>query len=88
MDHDTVEPKEREVVVEWTNEWIEQGLERGRREGRDLVLRLLRRRLGAIPADLVEQFDRLDDARIFALGEALLDFTGPADAQRWLETSR
>jgi len=47
--------------MQWTNEWIEEGVEKGfsradkrsRHEAaRDLVLRQLRRRLGAIPANL------------------------------------
>jgi predicted transposase YdaD len=85
----TVEPKVREVVMQLTNEWIEEGvqkgLRRGRQEGRrDLILRQLRRRVGAIPAKLARQVDRLDDAAMIALGDALLDFTSPADAQRWL----
>jgi hypothetical protein len=80
----TVEPKEREVVMQLTNEWIEQGRQEGRQEGRGLVLRLLRRRLGAVPVKLARQVDRLDDAEIIALGDAVLDFTSPADAQRWL----
>lgn len=78
--------------MEMTNEWIEEGvlkgLEKGRREGRDLVLRQLRRKLGAIPAKLAKQLDRLDDAAIFALGDALFDFSTPADAQKWLAKRR
>ena len=70
--------------MELTNEWIEQGVQKGLQEGRDLVLRQLRRRVGAIPAKLTRQIDRLNDAEIIALGDALLDFTSPADAQRWL----
>jgi predicted transposase YdaD len=93
---ESVEPKEREVVMQLTNEWIEQGVQRGLQQGRqegrqegrqaarDLVLRQLRRRLGAIPAKLAWSVERLDDADMFALGDALLDFTRPADAQRWL----
>jgi predicted transposase YdaD len=89
----TVEPKVREVVMQLTNEWIEEGvqkgllrgLQEGRQEGRrDLILRQLRRRVDAIPAKLARQIDRLDDAAMISLGDALLDFTSPADAQRWL----
>jgi hypothetical protein len=40
--------------------------------------------LGRFPAKLAKEVDRLDDTAMFALGDALLDFTGPADAQRWL----
>jgi predicted transposase YdaD len=86
---ESVAPKERKVVMQLTNEWIEQGvkegLKRGRQEGaRDLVLRQLRRRLGDLPAKLARDVNRLGDADVLALGDALLDFTEPADAQRWL----
>jgi predicted transposase YdaD len=92
----SVEPKQREVVMQLTNEWIERGRREGRKEGReqgrtegrkyarDLVRRLIRRKLGAMPTRLARQVDRLDDAGIFALGDALLKFTSPADAEQWL----
>jgi predicted transposase YdaD len=90
---ESVGPKEREIVMQLTNEWIEkgreeglqQGLQRGREQGqRDLVLRLLRRQIGTIPAKMTRQVDRLNDADMMALSDALFDFTRPADAQRWL----
>jgi flagellar biosynthesis/type III secretory pathway protein FliH len=81
--------------MQLTNEWIEQdkkGLQQGRQEGRrqgrqearELVLRQLRRRLGGLTPNLAKEVNRLEDAAMFGLGDALLDFTGPADAQRWL----
>jgi hypothetical protein len=74
--------------MQLTNEWIEQGRKEGRQEGRkyarDLVRRQLPLKLGAMPAKLARQVDRLDDAGIFALGDALLKFTSPADAEQWL----
>ncbi len=86
---EAVAPKERKVVMQLTNEWIEQGVKQGRQEGRqeasrDLILRLLRRRLGDLPAKLTREINRLDDAELLALGDALLDFTEAADAGRWL----
>jgi hypothetical protein len=81
---ESVEPKEREVVMQLTNEWIEKGREEGRQDARGLVLRQLRRRVGAVPTKLARQVDRLNDADMIALGDALLDFTSPADAKRWL----
>jgi len=48
-----------------------------------LVLRLLQRRVGALPAKLARQFDRLDNADIAALGDALHDFENLGDAQQW-----
>jgi hypothetical protein len=49
-----------------------------------LVLRLLQRRIGLIPATLTEQIQDLPLERIEALGEALLDFTALADLENWL----
>ncbi len=85
----TVAPKERKVVMQLTNEWIEQGVQKGLHQGRqegarDLVIRLLKRRFGNLPAKLAKEVNRLDDATMFELGDALFDFEEPADAQRWL----
>ncbi len=90
---ESVKPKERKVVVELPNEWIDKGVEmalaqgllKGRQEGaREMIVRQLRRRLGSLPVKLARHVERLDDAAMFALGDALLDFTGLADAQQWL----
>ncbi len=86
---ESVKPKEQKVVMELPNEWIDKGVEigpqQGRQEGtRDLIVRQLRRRLGSVPVKLARQVEQLDDAAMFALGDALLDFAGLADAQRWL----
>ena len=75
--------------MEWTNEWIEQGVKQGVKQGRqqgqrDIIRRLLQRRVGVLPTKLARQFDRLDDANIIALGDALLDFENLVDAQQWL----
>jgi flagellar biosynthesis/type III secretory pathway protein FliH len=64
---------------------FERGLQEGRQEGQyALILRLLTRRVGEIPADLAAQIEALPLARLEALGEALLDFTGLSDLQAWL----
>ena len=62
----------------------------GREEGRHgealaLILRLLRRRLGTLPAGAEERIAALSVPRIEALGEALLDFARPADLLDWLD---
>ena len=82
----------REKVIELTNPFIELGISRGRRrglkEGREreieLVLRLLRRRLGSVTAPQEKGLRMLTLSRIEALGEALLEFSSPADLDRWL----
>jgi hypothetical protein len=77
-----------ERVKEWTEQWKQQGLEQGLAAGRKreagLVLRLLQRRIGLIPAALTEQIQDLPLERIEALGEALLDFAALADLENWL----
>jgi hypothetical protein len=68
---------------------IEQGIEQGRQvEGVSLILRQLTRRIGAIPANLVEQISQLPIETLENLGEALLDFENEADLVNWLEQYR
>ncbi|AVP88639.1 DUF4351 domain-containing protein [Synechocystis sp. PCC 6803] len=50
-----------------------------------LVLRLLNRRLGGLPAVQVQQVQKLSIAELEDLGEALLDFTETADLEVYLE---
>jgi predicted transposase YdaD len=68
---------------------LEEGRQEGRQEGREdgekmLVLRLLQRRLGSIPADLEAQVLGLSLFQVEALGEALLDFSALTDLSAWL----
>ena len=68
---------------------MEQGIEQGRQvEGVSLILRLLTRRIGAIPANLVEQIRQLPIETLENLGEALLDFQNEGDLVNWLEQDR
>ena len=68
---------------------IEQGIEQGRQvEGVCLILRQLTRRIGAIPANLVEQIRQFPIETLENLGEALLDFQQEADLVNWLEQDR
>jgi predicted transposase YdaD len=61
---------------------VEQiGIEKGKRS---LIMRQLTHRIGEVPADLAAQIEALPLARLEALGEALLDFTGLPDLQAWL----
>ncbi|UJB73332.1 Rpn family recombination-promoting nuclease/putative transposase (plasmid) [Acaryochloris sp. 'Moss Beach'] len=53
-----------------------------------LVLRLLNRRIGDIAPELQSQIQSLSLDQLEALGEALLDFTEPADLVNWLEKNR
>jgi len=87
----------REKVIQLTNPFIELGITRGRRQGRkegrkegrqqgeiELVLRLLKRRLGSVTASQEKALRVLSLSRVGALGEALLEFSSGADLDRWL----
>ena len=53
-------------------------------EGRALVLKLLTRRIGAIPPEVRAQVEALSLEQLEALGEALLDFSSLDDLSVWL----
>jgi predicted transposase YdaD len=64
----------------------EEGRKQGRVEGAlSFVLRQLKRRLGAIPDELLSQIQVLPLAQIEALAEALLDFATVADLEGWFQ---
>nr|WP_230966671.1 DUF4351 domain-containing protein [Nostoc commune] len=63
----------------------EEGRQEGRQEGeKNLVLRLLNRRIGEIDALLIERITGLSIEQLENLGEALLDFSRIADLEAWL----
>jgi hypothetical protein len=78
-----------EIVTSWEREGIKKGRQEGRQEGRregtvQLVLKQLRRRVGAVSEDQEARVRRLPTERLDALGEALLDFQGVDDLDGWL----
>ena len=71
----------------------EEGRQEGRREGKqegkqegekNLILRLLHRRIGEIDSLLIERIIELSIEQLENLGEALLDFSSVADLEAWL----
>jgi hypothetical protein len=71
--------------MRFPNTWRDQGRAEGRAEGQaNLVQRQLRRRLGALPADLRKQIKSLPSDDMEALAEALLDFQSVKDLRQWL----
>ncbi len=63
----------------------QQGREEGIEQGeRSLVLRQLTRRIGELPESVTQQVNTLSIQSLEALGEALLDFRGMDDLERWL----
>ncbi|PDW02723.1 DUF4351 domain-containing protein [Candidatus Viridilinea mediisalina] len=67
----------------------EEGRAEGREEGRaeilqEVVLRLLKRRCGSLPATLQHQVIQLDSAQLLALSEAVLELNSLDDLHGWL----
>jgi Domain of unknown function (DUF4351) len=84
----TFSKPEQESVMQITTSWMEQGIERGIEQGltreKELVLRLIRRKLGQITPELEMQIKALDIDKVESLGEALLDFSTVDDLKAWL----
>ena len=84
----TFSKPEQETVMQITTSWMEQGIEQGLERGltreKELVLRLIRRKLGQITSELEVQIKALDIDKVEFLGEALLDFSTVDDLKAWL----
>lgn len=77
---------EEEQVMEIVTSWMEKGIEQGINRETNLVIRMLKHRVGDIPNDLESRVRSLDIDTIEALGVALLDFTTEADLVSWLDS--
>jgi hypothetical protein len=53
-------------------------------EALSLVMRQLRRKLGTVPPAIQLKIQSLPLTQVEDLGEALLDFSSPADLETWL----
>jgi Domain of unknown function (DUF4351) len=63
----------------------EQAIQEGNKQGEQrLVICLLNRRIGEIDTSLIELIQDLSIEQLENLGEALLDFSGVADLETWL----
>ncbi len=86
------------IKAEGFQQGIEQGMAQGIAQGersgvehricyrRSLLLRLLNRRLGVVPPELIAQIDTLPLHKLEDLGEALLDFREEADLSSWFQS--
>ncbi|HLO86440.1 MAG TPA: DUF4351 domain-containing protein [Nostocaceae cyanobacterium] len=86
------EADDRELVMRLAPLY-QQDREQARQEGlqqgeQQLIIRLLNRRFGEIEPSLIAQIQRLSIVQLEALGEALLDFSGVADLEAWLEQNQ
>ena len=84
---------ERTTMLELTTSWKEEGLQEGLQEGWQkgrqeeslrLVLRLLPRRCGPLPAEAEARLRELSVEQLETLAEALLDFRSLTDLTDWL----
>jgi len=80
----------QDVFAEGRVEGRVEGRAEGHTEGQQqeaatLVLRQLRRRLGAAPAETESRIRALPVTELEALGEALLDWHTPAELMAWLQ---
>lgn len=82
-----------QAYLEWEQQTEQRGVERGRQEGmergieqgeRSLILRLLTRKIGELPAPVKLRIEALTIPELEALGEALLGFSSLADLEVWL----
>jgi hypothetical protein len=84
----TFRVEEQEDVMQITTSWMQQGLEQGLEQGaereKDLIVRLLKRKIGPIDANLEAEIKALDLELMEALGEALLDFLTVENLRDWL----
>jgi predicted transposase/invertase (TIGR01784 family) len=73
------------ILREGRAEGLQQGLIQGRTvEGRELVLKLLTRKLGSLSPEVTTKVSALSLEQLESLGEALLDFTSVSDLESWL----
>jgi predicted transposase/invertase (TIGR01784 family) len=81
--------EETRVYRDARAEGEESGVRKGREEGaleeaQALILRLLTRRIGEMTPEMRSGIQVLSLPQLESLGEALLDFSGPADLVNWL----
>jgi hypothetical protein len=83
-------PEEEDLIMQLSPLFIEtiQAAEQQAKieEVQALILRLLKRRVGEVPIELKTQVKALPLERLEELGEALLDFTGVVDLERFLDS--
>jgi predicted transposase YdaD len=82
-----IDLKQTRFYQEVFTEGHQEGHQEGRQEeGVALILRQLQRRCGELSSTVRDQVARLSLPQLETLGEALLEFRGPADLELWLAT--
>jgi Domain of unknown function (DUF4351) len=77
---------ERFGIEKGIEQGIKQGIEQGIERERSLILRQLTRKIGTITPNIEAQIATLSVSQLESLGEALLDFAGSADLDKWLKS--
>jgi hypothetical protein len=97
---ETIEPEDRELIMQLSPLYLEKlqeaqqigeqlGEQRGEIKGRqDLVLRLLKKRVGDVSVDVLAKVSILPVERLDNLHDAALDFTQISDLTDWLDLNR
>jgi len=77
-----------QITTSWMRRGLEQGLERGLERGlareRNLIVRLIKRKLGDIDVDIESRIMTLNIDDLERAGEALFDFSTVEDLTNWL----
>ena len=70
----------------YVTSWEGRGEKRGRKEGQlKLILRLLKKKFGALDVKFETQIKRLSRKQLLLLAESLLDFSQVAQLEAWLK---
>ena len=80
----TIESNEREQVMQIVTSWMRTGIEQGIKRETELILRLLKCKVGQLTPEIEAQVKDLDIETLENLGEALLDFEQLEDLTTWL----
>lgn len=84
-----------ELMTSWEKKGLEEGLSQGLSQGlseglhdgkAQILLRLVRRRFGSVPAPIATRLSELTSAALDDFGDALLDLSSLDDVERWLAT--
>lgn len=85
-------PKKRKVVMEhmsiWKRAGYEEGVQQGEQRGTaNTVLHLLNLRIGSVGLKTQNQIKKLSQPKLWALSEALLQFSKRSDLTEWLKNN-
>jgi Domain of unknown function (DUF4351) len=85
---DKIDTREKETVMNIVTSWMEQGIaqeeERSRVREAALLVKLLRRNIGAVSATTEQAIAQLSFAQFEQLGDVLFDFASEEDLLAWL----